>query len=127
MAWLKKIKDELGDDPILNEIAILKSRVSKLEQKYGQKAREVSTMNENARSIHKVEEFNGEQVPEQEESSMSMGYQDKLQSLKNAIKILPPNLIVNGRHTAKNAGAICGFIVTDEMMDDVYSAFSHEA
>jgi hypothetical protein len=74
-----------------------------------------------APAINKVETFNGEKHPEpREDTKMKMNYEDKLGSLKNATIILPPNLKVDGRHLAENCGAICGFIVTDEMLDEVY-------
>lgn len=61
-----------------------------------------------------------------EERAMAMKYEDKIGSMTNAVKILPPNMLVDGRHTAENVGAICGFIVSDEMMDDVYTNFKHD-
>jgi hypothetical protein len=76
-------------------------------------------------SINKVESFNGEVEPIKEEN-LKMQYNDKIQSMRNAIKILPPNLIENGRHSARNIGAICGFIVHDDMVDEVYETFTHE-
>lgn len=73
------------------------------------------------KSIHNVEQFNGEvATPVEEYSGMKMGFEDKLISMKNAIAILPPNLMVDNKHTQNNIGAICGFIVTDEMYDILY-------
>jgi len=73
------------------------------------------------KSIHHVEECNSEIVAEpREERGLKMGYQDKLTSVKNACAILPPNLKVNGRHDTTNVTAICGFIVTKDMLDYVY-------
>jgi hypothetical protein len=43
--------------------------------------------------------------------------------MTNAIKILPPNLIVEGRHAKQNIEAICGFKISDEMMEEVYSKY----
>ena len=97
VALLTKIIDSLVD------------RVAKLEiKKESPKA-----------SIHKVEEFNGE-VAEEYTGGMRMQYDDKIISMKNAIAILPPNLMEDGKHTASNIGAICGFIVTEEMYDELY-------
>jgi len=71
--------------------------------------------------INKIETYNGELEPEaKKETSLKMNYDDKLVSLKNATMILPPNLKVDGRHTARNCSAICGFEVTEEMLDEVY-------
>lgn len=71
-------------------------------------------------SINKVETFNGEKELSQR-SNMSMDNKHKILSAQNAVKILPPNMIVDGRHLAKNVSAICGFVVSEEMMDEVYS------
>jgi hypothetical protein len=79
-------------------------------------------------SIQKVEDFNGEMIPQpyETDNNMRMNDDDKVRSMKNAVMILPPNLIVNGRHTKQNIQAICGFIVTDSMMNKVYKDFKHE-
>lgn len=74
-------------------------------------------------SINKVEGFNGEVAPEPT-GGLNMGYQDKLVSMRNAIKILNPKLIdpETNRHELGNVAAICGFKgVTEDMMDDAYS------
>jgi hypothetical protein len=80
------------------------------------------------RSIHKVEDFAGEvATPVSEYVGLNrMDYNDKIASARNACMILPPNLIVDGRHTAENVGAICGFIVTEEMLEDIYATITHE-
>ena len=72
-------------------------------------------------SINKVEKFNDE-VPSTIESynGMRMDASDRIQSMQNAIKILPPNMVVDGRHLKENIEAICGFKVLDEMMDEAY-------
>lgn len=82
--------------------------------------------------LHKVEDFNGEEIPEIEEEEkstfgMQMSYEEKLQSVLNAVKVLPPNLMQNGRHVKENVQAINCFKVTDKMLDDVYKNFAHEA
>lgn len=78
-------------------------------------------------SIHKVEDFNGDVAPEVEnDSRLKMGYNDKIASMKNVIKILPPNLIVDGRHVAANIEAICGFKIDEAMLDEAYRDFSHD-
>ena len=58
--------------------------------------------------------------------TLAMDDEFKLISMTNAIKILPHNLIIKGRHKKENIQAICGFIVTDEMVDLVYTNFSHD-
>lgn len=79
------------------------------------------------KSIHKTEDFNGDYPdPPREESNAKMNRQDKLFSMKNAAMILPPNHIINGRHSRENIQAICGFPVTEEMMDELYATFKHE-
>ncbi len=67
------------------------------------------------------------QVPQPEEAikPMGMDYECKIQSMTNAIKILPPNMIKDGRHLKENIQAICGFMVSDEMMDEVYKEYVH--
>ena len=72
------------------------------------------------KSINKVETFNGEKEVEQR-SNMRMDSRHKILSARNAVKILPPNMVVDGRHLAKNVSAICGFIVSEKMLDEVYS------
>ena len=57
-----------------------------------------------------IEEYNG----------MKMNDEDKIQSMRNAIKILPPNMIKDGRHERHNIEALCGFKVLEEMMDAAY-------
>lgn len=52
---------------------------------------------------------------------MSMNDEDKLQSMRNAVMILPPNMVVDGRQTRENISAICGFKVTEEQWDLLYS------
>ena len=54
-----------------------------------------------------------------------MSREDRIQSMLNAVKILPPNLIKDGRHTKENVQALNCFTVTDAMMDEVYRDFQH--
>jgi hypothetical protein len=72
-----------------------------------------------------MEEFNGEVAPEPE-NNLRMKYDDKIRSMKNAIAVLPPNLIVHGRHTRENVQAICGFGIDVDMMDEAYADFKHD-
>lgn len=92
------------------------ARISKLQAEMNSKA-----------GINKVEEFNDEVVPPiEEKKGMQMYEEDKLQSMTNAIRILPPNMRKDGRHLKENIQAICGFMVTPEMLDRVYENFVHE-
>lgn len=79
------------------------------------------------KSIQKVEDFNGEEIPAPEQK-LKMNEADKLRSMENAIKILPPNYIdEKGRHSTTNIEAVCGFKVTPEMHDELYSKVKHQA
>lgn len=81
----------------------------------------VFSAKKNLSTINKVEEFNGEEpTPIDGYSNIKMGHEDKIRSMVNAINILPPNLKVDGRHLQGNIQAICGFMVTDEMLDEAY-------
>jgi hypothetical protein len=78
-------------------------------------------------SIQKVEEFNGEKVPDYTESNMKMNHDEQVFSIINTLKILPPNMIINGRHSIDNVQSLNGrFRVTDELMDEAYSRFKHD-
>ena len=72
------------------------------------------------KSIQHVEVFNNEVVPETVDN-FRMGYEDKIQSMRNAIDILPPNLVVDNKHIIGNIEAICGFKVSQEMLDSAYA------
>lgn len=79
--------------------------------------------------LHKVETCNGEEIPEVVEDKQGLGFQmsheEKLQSMLNAVKILPPNLIKEGRHSIENVQALNCFKVTPKMMDEVYEKYTH--
>lgn len=77
-------------------------------------------------SIQRTETFNGEFPIEQSDDMASrFSYEERIQNMRNAAAILPPNLIVDGRHTLENINAIMCFNATEEMMDDLYSQYSH--
>lgn len=79
--------------------------------------------------LQKVETFNGEKIPDVEERTGMNHWNesDKVQSIINTIKILPANLIVNGRHSIENVNALNkSFIVTDELMDKAYEDYEHD-
>ena len=74
-------------------------------------------------SIQKVEPL--EVMPEKQETREWGTEAEKLQCMINAVKILPPNMIKDGRHSTENVNAICPFKVTEDLMDLLYSNFSH--
>jgi|PlaIllAssembly_1097288.scaffolds.fasta_scaffold174032_3 hypothetical protein len=93
------------------DISELKERVAPLEAKKAQ-----------YQSIQKTEAHNFETAPEpREESNMRMNHEYRIQSMRNVIAVLPPNHIVDGRQPKQNVQAICGFLVSDEMMDEAYA------
>lgn len=112
-----EIPVETGE--ILLRLADLEKRVADLEAKKEVKLASV-------KSIQKVEGFNGEELPPKDEGKDGWSYGEQINCMKNAAKILPPNLIQNGRHARENIEAICPFKVTEDMMDSLYAEFSHE-
>lgn len=79
--------------------------------------------------LQKVETFNGEEVPERNDKATGMTNweeDDKVDSIINTIKILPPNMIKNGRHSIENIQAINVFKVTPELIDKAYEKFQHD-
>lgn len=109
----------LGQKKTQNRTTIkdLEKRINELEERL---ILVESRKSYKGKSLNKVEIYNNEKEPEQIEN-MKMNYSSKIDSMRNAIKILPPNLKVNDRHLSKNIGAICGFKVTEEMIDEAYS------
>jgi len=98
--------------------------------KYAEKMEKVKIDNDASNFLTNVEKFNGETVPQPEEREGSLGwrmsFEDKVYSMINTAKVLPPNMIKNGRHLKENIQALNCFIVTDEMMDALYKDFKHE-
>lgn len=78
-------------------------------------------------TINKFEQNDTAPEPTNNWSSRPLAMDDefKIISMKNAIKILPPNMIIEGRHRKENVQAICGFMVTDKMMDEAYEGYTH--
>lgn len=54
--------------------------------------------------------------------SLSMDEEFQMISIKNTIAILPPNLMVDGKHTKENISAIVGFKITDEQWEKAYDS-----
>lgn len=108
----------------------LNKRIETLEEqveKLLKAATPVAPTKRQENSIQKVEDFSGEEIPVPEKhGGIRLTDQDRLRSMDNAIRCLPPNYTVEGRHTKENIGAICGFVVTDNMMDEVYSKVKHQ-
>lgn len=139
MRWPKK-ENELIDKSLSEKIKSLVASIERLEALVEKQKdqlvdldvqvrnlTEVKTSTPKAgKTLHKVEEFNGEQIPEQEDSNLKMTIEDKIVSMRNAIKILPPNLKVNGKHHKSNIEAICGFKVSDELYDAAYEGIVEE-
>jgi len=132
----KKIVEEIKENPIADLVKILSELTEEVVQmrnslvilhdKYSTLEREVFKPKVSYQSIVKNEDFNGKPLELREESNIKMNEEDKLFSISNCIKILPPNLIVNGRHVKENVTAICGFLVSDEQLDEVYKNFNHD-
>jgi hypothetical protein len=79
-------------------------------------------------SINNVEDFNGEVLPEfKEKSGMSQWSEEEMiQSMINTCRVLPGNLMRNGRHTKENIQALNVFKITDELIDKVYENHYHD-
>lgn len=85
--------------------------------------KQVDVLNDRVLKRYKQQEAtinNVENMQPYEDTKLRLNLADKIQSAKNAAAILPPNLIVDGRHSKENIGAICGFIVDDDMWDMIY-------
>lgn len=96
------------------EIEILKDAVSKLKECCC-KPTAAKT------SINKIEKHSGDvETPIEEYSIKSLTYDDRIQSMVNTIRILPPNMTVDGKHTIENIQALVGFPVDEEMIDEAY-------
>ena len=132
MARISRIQQEMNDkfeeavpyevenkqlEALEKEIALLIAKVAAIEEK---------VMTTRKSSINRVEVFNGEvETTPDDNRGIKMTAEDKITSMRNAAKILPPNMIENGRHIKENIQAICGFIVDEDMMDEMYTGFSH--
>ena len=79
-------------------------------------------------SINKIETFNGEVAPEfKEKSGMSAWSEEEMiQSMVNTCRILPSNMMKDGRHSKENIQALNIFRVTDELIDKVYANRYHD-
>ena len=111
------VKDNMQLELLEKEVATLIAKVAILEEK---------VLSSRKSSINRVEVFNGEvETTPDENRGIKMTAEDKITSMRNAAKILPPNMIENGRHIKENIQAICGFIVDEDMMDEMYTGFSH--
>lgn len=101
----------------------LETKVTELDGIICDLLKQVEVLNDRILKRYKQQEAtinNVENMHPYEDTKLRLNLADKIQSAKNAAAILPPNLIVEGRHTKENIGAICGFIVDDDMWDMIY-------
>ena len=118
MAQKEKIKAAPSEtiSSLTKKIKLLTERIEALEARAGTKVAPAGM------SINKVEGYNGELEPAvRPTSGLQMSHADKIHSARNAVKILNPKLIVDGRHLPSNVAAICGFPVDEGFLDEVYA------
>lgn len=103
-------------------------RLDKLEQELAELKERQQVKQVVKATIQKIEEFNGEVAPEYDYNNTSnMNFDEQVQSCVNAIKILPPNLRVDKRHTMENVQALQSrFKVTEEHMERAYQQIPQE-
>ena len=104
-------------------IGQLEVKVNELDGIICDLLKQVDILNDRVLKRYKQQEAtinNVENMQPYEDTKLRLNLADKIQSAKNATAILPPNLIVDGRHSKENIGAICGFIVDDDMWDMIY-------
>lgn len=77
-------------------------------------------------TLNKVEQFNGQRTPEPKDN-MEMDDEHKMQSMVNAITVLPPNFVKDGRHSKENIEAIAGFKIAPEQYEELYANWKHTA
>jgi hypothetical protein len=115
----KKIGEEKSEmllEKVMVRLEILEEKFALLEKKKEQKETPSIMRVEAGEMPHEVRPGN----------DLLMDEEMKIQSMKNAIAILPPNYVVNGRHSVKNIEALCGFKISEEMMDKAYEGITHE-
>ncbi len=123
-----KVTPEIKEQPATEteRIVKLEAQIEDINEHLQKVLKQIAELTpKQIKTIHKMEAFNGDIAPEVVNDQMKMTLADKLISMKNAATILPPNFIVNGRHTRENIQAIVGFLVSEEMMDELYLTFSH--
>jgi len=114
------------------EVCTCKEAIQDLNDKYDALESFVNQLVESLKvtktpSINRVEVFNNEAPATVEAyNGIKMTEEDRVNSMRNAIKILPPNMVVNGRHSKENVEAICGFKIEDYQMDAAYEGITHE-
>jgi hypothetical protein len=115
-------------------IKSLNKRLEVLEELFAKQAdptvSEPTTVERTDNSINKVESFNGEEIPlpENDGNGLTMNHADRMQSLQNVVQVLAPSFIdkATNRHTRANLSSVCGFTVTEQMHDEIYSHWKHE-
>jgi hypothetical protein len=103
---------------LLKRILALEARAAKAEEKHDVLYARV--FRTKGQTLNKEHAHTGEKAQAPEDDRTHITDADKLQCVINAVRILPPNYMVDGRHTGVNVSAICGFPVTEEMLDMVY-------
>lgn len=103
---------------LLKRILALEARAEEAEEKHDLLYARV--FRTKGQSLNKAHGHTAETAPVIEEDRTHIDDADKLQCVINAVRILPPNYMVDGRHTCVNVSAICGFPVTEEMLDMAY-------
>lgn len=121
----KMIEEQIEETPTVDfegTVLSILDRLTELENKVHSLENPVKV-----KSINKVEMFNNEQPSTIESyNGIDMTEDDKIISMRNAIKILPPNMVVKGRHSKENVEAICGFKISEDMMDLAYIGIVHD-
>lgn len=120
MAQPRSIPVEVVNKQRIEELEV---KVTSLEEKISGLTIQIEILNDRVLKRYKQQEAtinNVENMQPYEDTKLRLNLADKIQSAKNASAILPPNLIVEGRHSKENIGAICGFIVDDDMWDMIY-------
>jgi len=77
--------------------------------------------------INNTQEMTGEDAPTvRETNNLDMDEKFQVQSMINALKILSPSFLVEGKQTIANVQAVCGFTVTQEKLDKAYEKLDSE-
>lgn len=70
--------------------------------------------------LNKTEAWDPAPVETYEQSRLKMNREDQMLSAANAIRILPPNRLQDGRARREDVQAIVGFSVDQEFLNEVY-------
>jgi len=104
---------------VKHTVLSLNKRITELETQVARMLGAFGT--DKSKSLSKTEEHMGNEPELPEQRNLKMNRAMQIQSMRNAIAILPPNLKdEEGRHSIINIGRICGFKPTLEMYDEAY-------